>query len=156
ANAFSKRHQFLNALVAVVLLAITEVKVTKVGQSPAARVIHFLYNRSEPLSIRRQASVILDNNADFVLGAEFGQPPQTVGGAFELFRIVTLALRIHTNRMTAKEFCSLDPLVVILHGLLAASFVTISQRSFFVDHDEHISYSQIACSLFHLGQILLV
>ena len=84
ADALGIGHQFRDALVAVVHLVVADLEVAEVGERAAVRQVDLLHHAGQPFAVGRQAAVVLDDHVDVVLGAEFAEPAEAVGGQLHL------------------------------------------------------------------------
>src|SRR5262249_1980577 len=62
AHAFGPRHQFSDALVAVVLLAVVHSEIAEVGQRAAIGHLHFLNHAGQPGAVGRKAAMVFNDD----------------------------------------------------------------------------------------------
>jgi hypothetical protein len=88
------------------------------------------------LAVRRQTAVIFDDNMNFVLRAEFAQPPQSIRRQFLLLFITAFALGVDADDFAAQKLRGFDPAIVIFYRLSSFSGVGVAQRAFAVAHNQ--------------------
>ena len=156
ADRLGKRHEFAHALVLVVLFGAAHAEVAEVRQRSALGQAHLANHGRQPGPVRRQTAVVLDDNADLVLGGEFTEPPKSVGGQADLFVIRTARPRVDANGMAAEKPRRLDPTIVVLDGLRAFLRFWVAEPTFAVDHDQQALDAQIRGPLLHLAEIAAI
>ena len=143
ADALCKGHHFRDANIAIVFLIVTEAEVTKVWKRTATLVADLLHHFGQPLAIRGQATMVLNDDIDLHLRAVLGQARKAIGCEVALLLPRSGAVSIDPDRMASEELCSIHPLVVVLNGLLALGFIRVSELAFAITHDEDIGQTVI-------------
>jgi hypothetical protein len=113
---------------------------------------------NQPIAVGRQPAVVLHDDADVLLRAEFGQSAEPVGRQFRLFfrRQLVVGPGVDADRMATQKFGRLDPFVVILDRLGPFGIVRIAKIAFVVAHDEHAGDAEVVAALFQFRQITLI
>jgi len=110
----------------------------------------------QPLSVARNAAVVLDQDVDAVTVGVLAQLAKAVGRQLLLLLEGPRAGRVHPHRVTVEERCRLDPLVVILDRLRAGRSIGSPDVALRVAHDEQARHALPIAARLEVGQVLIV
>ena len=116
-------------------------------------MIDLLDHRRQPLAIRRQPPVVLDNDIDSQRVGELGQRPQAIGGPTDLIFIAARRGGVDPDRMAAQVLRRLDPLVMVLDRLGPLGQAGVPQVPLAVDHDQQQLHPHIPRPLLQLIEV---
>lgn len=150
------RQQLLDAFIGIIALARLDPEIARVRQGSTTRMVHLGDHLRQPIGVAGQTAVVLDDHIETLLRAQVRELRESVGREFDLLLPRSKTARVHPDRMAAQEFCGVQPLAMVVHGLLALGLVGFPQIPFAIAHDEQAFDAQIGGALLHLAQVGLV
>src|SRR5688572_20400644 len=124
ADTLGQRHHLGDADIGVVTLDFRawiaaartgDAEVAEVGQRAGAGVADAADRLDQPLSIARQAAVVLDDHVDAVRIGELAQLPHAVGDQLHLLLRCSGAVAVDANGVAAERLRGLHPLEMVFH-----------------------------------------